>query len=440
MKTPSAESARALTQAVLFARLCDRYHDLASYASEPVKQRIHFLAKSDGSNLKELFIWDLAPFNSLLSTSTGGIEPATVWKPEQIEDYILQHWSADQLPLDPPNNVNSWESTTVYYKSLDPETVQAIVPIGQPDGVAIIAVVLLLEAGETLEDGPCWKYHNMAVLGLGDLQTNGWSILTDQLLHKNEKVSGGNNNNNDDDDDSDDDDSDGDYWGQYGEEDESPSDENSSQNKPPKVSFDTANDTAHEDDDEDYWKRYAEQQEKQEEIERKRNFQQQQQQQQQQLLHDIEPQDLVSGMAPQNSDLQKVLASLPSIGSSAGISTSSTNPLGQVDQTQMLSSLLQMLASEDVAQQSTSLGSGSGSGQEILDSQASVQTQVKNKSMSLDQKSNNTTTPMVSTTTSLANDDSIIDLLRSTVLQATRAGYSKDEVFEMLGSIYESLE
>ncbi|KAF9173722.1 hypothetical protein BGX20_002291 [Mortierella sp. AD010] len=421
-----------MTQAVLFARLCDRYHDLASYASEPLKQRIHFLAKSDGSNIKELFIWDLTPFNSLPSSSTGGIESATVWKPEQIEDYILQHWSADQLPLDPPNNVNSWESTTVYYKALDPETVQAMVPIGQPDGVAIIAVVLLSEAGETLEDGPCWKYHNMAVLGLGDLQTNGWSILTDQLLHESEKVGGENSNNNDDDDNSDDDDSDGDYWGQYGEEDESPSDENSSQNKPPKVSLDTADDTAHEDDDDDYWKRYAEHQEKQEEIERKRNLQQHQ------LLHDIEPQDLVSGVASQDSDLQKVLASLSSVGSSTGIPTSSTSPPGQVDQTEMLSSLLQMLASEDVAQPSTSLGSGGGSSQEILDSQASVQ--VKNKSMSLDQKSNNTITPMVSTTTSLVNDDSIIDLLRSTVLQATRAGYSKDEVFEMLGSIYESLE
>ncbi|KAF9360500.1 hypothetical protein BGX26_009048 [Mortierella sp. AD094] len=438
METPSAESARALTQAVLLARLCDRYHDLASYASESLKQRIHFLAKSDGSNLKELFIWDLAPFTSLPSTSAGGTESATVWKPEQIDDYILQHWSADQLPLNPPNNANSWESTTVYYKALDPETVQAMVPIGQLDGVTadrnatptVIAVVLLLEAGETLEDGPCWKYHNMAVLGLGDLQTNGWSILTDQLLHKGGKVGGNNNNkalnSNNNNDDDDDDDSDDDYWGQYGdEEDESPSDENSSQNKAPKVSLDTANDAAHEDDEEDYWKKYAEQQEKQEEVERKRNLQQQQQQ-----LHDIEPQDLASEITIQNSDLQKTLASLSSIGSSTGISASSTNPLGQVDQT-MLSSLLQMLAAEDVAQPSTS----SGSGQEISDDQA---TQVENKSMSLNQKSNNTTIPMIST--SLANDDSIIDLLRSTVLQATRAGYSKDEVFEMLGGIYESLE
>ncbi|KAF8962669.1 hypothetical protein BGZ46_001127 [Entomortierella lignicola] len=353
MNTASAESARTLTQAVLLAQLCDRYHDLASYASEPLKQRIHFLARSDGSNLKKLFIWDLLANNN--NNNNNNYEEE---QEERIENHIQQHWSADQLPLNPPNNAHSWESTVVYYKALDSETVQAIVPIGQLDNATItnkdstsaapnvVVVILLSEVDET---GPCWKYHNMAILEASDLQTGGWNPLTDLPLLNNEQVDV--KPIKDDDDDSDDD-----YWGQYGEEEnESPSDEDSSQIKAQEVSPETARNLVHEDDDDededDYWNNYAEQQKKQEEAERKRNLQQQQQ----------DTQTSVSEIDVQNMDLQKtLLASLPSIGSSTGPLESTTHTIGQLDQTQMLSSLLQMMVTdndheiEDVAQLSRS--------------------------------------------------------------------------------------
>ncbi|KAF9104034.1 hypothetical protein BGX27_010269 [Mortierella sp. AM989] len=434
MKTPSTESARALTQAVLLACLCDRYHDLASYASEPLKQRIHFLAKSDGSNLKELFIWDLPSATSSATEASPEFVPD--WKPTQIEEYIHQQWSADQLPLNPPNNAKSWESTIVYCKTLDVETVQAIVPIGLLDASAadrhavptVIAVVLLLE------DGPCWKYHNMAILKEATLQTDGWNILTDQplqtikckeydskrkskLVGGDIEIVGGENADTDDDDDDDD------YWGQYGdEEDESPSDENSSQSQAPKVSHDTTSDATHEDDEDYYWKSYAEQQEKQEESERKRAIQQQQQGQQLQQ-QDIQPQD---------NDLQKILASLSSVDSSTGLSAP-TNPPGQVDQI-MLSSLLQMLATDDVAQSSTY-------SHEISDDQANgTRSRIETAAEKGDDKFQSFDLNETIVKTPTSRDNSVVDSMRSVVLQATRAGYSKDEVFEMLGSIYENLE
>ncbi|KAF9197293.1 hypothetical protein BGZ49_002338, partial [Haplosporangium sp. Z 27] len=425
------------TQAVLLARLCDRYHDLASYASEPLKQRIHFLARSDGSNLKKLFIWDLlANNNNNTNNNNNNYEEE---QEERIENYIQQHWSADQLPLNPPNNAHSWESTVVYYKALDSETIQAIVPIGQLDNAIItnkdttstsaaapnvVVVILLSEEDET---GPCWKYHNMAILEASDLQTGGWNPLTDLPLLDNEQVDVDKPIKDDDDDDSDDD-----YWGQYGEEEnESPSDEDSSQIKAQEVSPETARNVVHEDDEDededDYWNNYAEQQKKQEEAERKRNLQQQQQQQQQQQLQDI--QTSVSEIDVQNMDLQKtLLASLPSIGSSTGSLESTTHTIGHLDQTQMLSSLLQMMVTnndhediEDVAQLSRSSHETNENPLPLLFS--------------------NTKTPLKSALSPAHQDEeSIRDMLRSTVLQATQAGYSKDQVFEMLGNIYESLE
>ncbi|KAF9427487.1 hypothetical protein BGZ76_002323, partial [Entomortierella beljakovae] len=353
---------------------------------------------------------------------------STAWSSEEIEEFINQHWSADQFPLSPPNNAKSWESVNVYFKALDPETVQAIVPIGQIGIVTndplVIVIILLLEGGVGVgekegslqNDLPCWKYHNMSILRESDILLQGWEILTDQALpvpSSHEFNSKHNDNptisrdglensyhgNNDDVADDDDDD----YWGQYGEEEsESESDdENPDPSKKTKESDDPISDISHEQDDEEsYWKKYAEQQEKQDEAEKKRKQQQQQQQQEQE--QDLELQ------APQHMDqpidLKAILESLPSIGSS-GSSTST----GDLDQT-MLSSLLGMMTDE--APLLSTLGHEISNNQVI-------------ESRSLDK------TP---------KDDFIVDSLRTVVLQATKAGYSKDRVFEILGNIYESME
>ncbi|KAG0212343.1 hypothetical protein BGX28_006487 [Mortierella sp. GBA30] len=275
MLTPSADSARALTQVVLLAWLCKRYHDLATYASEPLKQRVHFLAKSDGSNLQDLFIWDSPLSSSLLPP----------WTSTQIQEYIQQHWSADQFPLNPPDYARSWESIAVYSKQLDPETIHALVPIGRSCDNTI-SIVLTVET-ENGSNASCWKYHNTMVIAENELQSNGWIPLDDFTSSKEngsmressaavvkEKTDeeGGEDDN---DDDPDDDDPDDDYWGQYGDsEDDSGADETKDKSKTNKDPATTADNGLVEDSEDEYWRKYAEQQEEQEREERRKKIMQ----------------------------------------------------------------------------------------------------------------------------------------------------------------------
>ncbi|KAF8934240.1 hypothetical protein BGZ58_005833 [Dissophora ornata] len=410
MKIASAESARALTQAVLVARLCGRYHDLGSYASELLKQRIHFLAKPDGSNLKELFIWDL-PSSASSSLST------TSWTTVQIDEYIQEHWSADQFPLNAPNHARSWEEADVYYKALDTDTVQAIIPIGHQDGATLVIVLQVeTEDSAATEGEACWKYHNMAIVREGDLKAQGWNILLDQTLHPTNDTSptlppctnmevSGNDVGKEDDNGEDGADSDDDYWGQYGdtEEDDSSTEEHVGQDEAVKDLTETTSETTHDEDgDEDeYWRKYAEHQEEQEELERKRKLKQQQHQQ-------AELQEL------QQKEQNNVVASR------TGLPTSST-PIGQVDPT-MLSSLLQMLTAEGTVNSSPS-GHADPTHMHTIPVDASLVTP--------------STAPLSRDGNSRSD---VLSSMRSMVDQATRAGYSKDEVFEMLGSIYNTPE
>ncbi|KAF9897812.1 hypothetical protein BX616_004939 [Lobosporangium transversale] len=481
---------RVPVQAVLYAHVCQRFHDLASYASEPVKQRIHFLTKPDGSNLKELFVWDLPFFSST---------PVVTWSPSHFESFILQHWSADQSPLNPPDIAVSWETTPVYHRILDSETVQAIIPIGSAnqsggtsntsssardhghdhdhdrnadnDPPLLVFIVLTMEeirdeeaATSSLSKAPkkfIWRYHNMIVAKESNLKDSGWILLeehdpqstytifgspyelhssTPDIELQNEGHQPRDKNDNNDSDNDDDDN----YWGQYGDtEDESATEgEALRQGKTSlsKNTVDGASNTAREihadgDDAEEeaYWKKYAEQQEKQETLERKRRLQQEQEQ-------------------PQQHD---------------SLSSSTPQTLGHVDPA-MLSSLLNMLIPKDVGVEhrtsgseqdsvSTFIGASEGAKGEQFPDNNRIPTVANVTSVNVSQQlqesmqvhatalgdlhlSTPTFPSQFSLNNSIRSRSEILDSLRVIVQQATLSGYTKDEVFKMLGNAYSSLE
>lgn len=437
----------------MLAYLCDRYHDLASYASESLKQRVHFMAKPDGSNLKDLFIWDTP-----LSTRSLGENTIPRWTPSQIQDYIHQHWSADQFPLHPPNNRSSWESVDVYFKELDQETVQAMVPIGvqrdEQDEVTLLVVLTAeLDSGDHNKDSSeeglkaggektVWKYLDMVAVNETNWEQNAWTILlpkhhqlkepesTDKLAGTDNQQSYGDEEKegqNDDEDDSDDD-----YWGQYGDaEDETAADETNGKSKHNQDPSGATNETPLDEDAEEelYWRKYSEQQEEQDELERKKKMQEQQQQPQQSLeypsttaaLHHLDPQESSKAPTP-----------LP----------------GQVDPN-MLSSLLQSLVMEGVQQMyPTSFSELDQQQQDPLErlpqEQDRVTFDLPVAASVLD------SAPPLPSATLLSKDNTshpvdsgdsqskLMDSMRSLVTDFNRAGYTKDQVFAMLETVYSS--
>ncbi|KAK3843227.1 MAG: hypothetical protein J3R72DRAFT_441102 [Linnemannia gamsii] len=477
MRIPSAEAARASTQAVLLAYLCDRYHDLASYASESLKQRVHFLTKPDGSNLKDLFIWD-TPLStrSLLLGEGEGEQTTPCWTPNQIQDYIQQYWSADQFPLHPPNNCNSWETVDVYFKELDQETVQAMVPIGvqDKDGVVITLLVVLtaelvsgdhqdehlassagargaggrtLGASSATKQGEksAWKYHDMVAVKTIHWELNGWTILLPEHHLKDPQssstlsgidsranVDAQNDEEEKEDKDlkGDEEDSDDDYWGQYGDaEDESAADETNDKTKHNRDPSGATSETPLDEDAEEelYWRKYSEQQEEQEEIERKKKMEEQQQ--------DPLQQSSAAAAVVHHLGLQE--------------SSKAPTPLpGQVDPN-MLSSLLQSLVMEGVQNMYPASFPD-------LDLQQQHEQQQQQQDFSVlppsplpphQQTANVPATvtdaaPMLDITSPLPSSnlaqDKLMDSMRSLVADCTRAGYTKDQVFAMMETVYKS--
>ncbi|GJJ77743.1 hypothetical protein EMPS_10102 [Entomortierella parvispora] len=452
--TADAHAARALAQAVLITWLCDRHHDLASLASESLKQRIHFLSLPDRSNLKELCTWD--PPSASSSTSC----PA--WSPAQIDAFIHDSWSPDQLPLHPPKirlsgstvstlasaslsltpslSFDSWETTPVLVKQLDEETVQARVPIGQV-GDAILVMILSSELESEDENSqskkvPRWKYHNMVAVSESDLtDESSWKLLLEHqaqdakepwppclenpvgnlpLLSPAGQDTVGKVGNGEEE--LDEDDSDDDYWGQYGDtEDESATDENGEGAESSKVKdaqseavSETPND---EDDDEDeYWRKYAEQQEEQEAEERKKKLKSQRAGS---VGLDNDHQDSSTGP-------RRVFAELED--------PAPTSKIGQVDPN-MLSSLLQMLSTQGLHQNLP--------GQENEPSSEDSRFLDESHDVAVE-SSGDSSSPSSSVSTSSKAISTLERSLRATVAQAKLDGLSKDQVFEVLSDIYSS--
>ncbi|KAG0280478.1 hypothetical protein BGZ95_009965 [Linnemannia exigua] len=479
MRIPSAEAARASTQAVLLAYLCDRYHDLATYASETLKQRVHFLAKPDGSNLKDLFIWDTPLSTRSLLLGGDGNESAQqttpCWTPSQIQDYIQQYWSADQFPLHPPNNCNSWETVDVYFKELDQETVQAMVPIGvqDKDGAVVTLLVVLtaeLDSGDHQDEHiassagvqgvggrtlgassatkrgekTVWKYHDMVAVKAIHWEQNGWTILlpehhlkdqqSSSILSEIDSRANGSAKEEEEEDkedqNGDEDDSDDDYWGQYGDaEDESAADETNDKTKHNRGPSGATSETPLDEDAEEelYWRKYSEQQEEQDEIERKKM----QEQQQESLQQSSSAATVVHHLGLQESS--KAPTPLP----------------GQVDPN-MLSSLLQSLVMEGVQQMYPASLSDLDLQQQLEQQQQQQQQDFSAlpppRPLPLHQQTANVpvtdAAPTLDRTSPLPSSNlsevKLMDSMRSLVADCTRAGYTKDEVFAMMENIYKS--
>ncbi|KAG0290518.1 hypothetical protein BGZ97_006154, partial [Linnemannia gamsii] len=438
------------TQAILLAYLCDRYHDLATYASESLKQRVHFMAKPDGSNLKDLFIWDTP-----LSARSLGENVTPRWTPSQIQDYIHQHWSADQFPLHPPSNRSSWESVDVYFKELDQETVQAMVPIGvQRDGQDEVTLLVVLTAepdsGDQDKDSSegglkaggekaAWRYHDMIAVNETNWEQNAWTILlpNHHQLQGSEPSDKQQSDGDEEKEGRDDveDDSDDDYWGQYGDaEDESAADETNGKSKHNQDPSGATSETPLDEDAEEelYWRKYSEQQEEQDELERKK-MQEQQQQQQQQQKQPQESLEHPSAAAFHHLGLQE--------------SSKAPTPLpGQVDPN-MLSSLLQSLVMEGVQQMYPT--SFSEMDQQQRDPLAQPPQEQHRATFDLPVATSvlDSAPPLPSgilstkVSTSLPADSGVsqpklMDSMRSLVADFNRAGYTKDQVFALLETVY----
>ncbi|KAF9983464.1 hypothetical protein BGZ75_005057 [Mortierella antarctica] len=445
MHTPSADAAHLLTQAVLLAWLCHRYHDLATYASEALKQRIHFLAKPDGSNLQDLFIWD--PPSS--STSSSSSSTSCRWSSAQIQEYIQRHWCADQSPLNPPHPYSSWDAVPVYCKELDQETLHAIVPIGQQqDHTTVVAVVLAVEAQHAPERGgdkasSCWRYHNIVVIQESQLQaSHGWYPFSDWMalkkdslasndslasVEQEEQVNGSET--------AGDEDTDDDYWGQYNDSEDDDSAAEDTVNAATRVKSpvmkegeecdgddkvkDKDKDKDEDEDEDEYWRKYAEQQEQQDRDERKKKMQEPS------SAHSL---GLTTTTTRDHEDVPSISncsstmqASTTIDSAAAGTSSLSSTLPGQIDPT-MLTSLMQMLVAQSMDQPSSSSSQSSTSllppPQPPSTTQSLPTLDVDHPDSDQDSKSR------------------IIYSLRSIVQDCHRAGFSKDEVFEMLQSVY----
>ncbi|KAF9159558.1 hypothetical protein DFQ26_006405 [Actinomortierella ambigua] len=122
-------------------------------ATDPLKQRVHFLAMPDRSNLPQLLQWDL-PW-----TSTSTLTDCTCLSTFELETYLHKHWSAEQFHLPVPPGLtpiytgltlSTWDDVVpVYVQQTDQETLQAMVLLGQQGHCKVF---MILRAETAVED------------------------------------------------------------------------------------------------------------------------------------------------------------------------------------------------------------------------------------------------------------------------------------------------
>ncbi|KAF9928010.1 hypothetical protein BGZ65_006469, partial [Modicella reniformis] len=260
-----------------------------------------------------LMLWDQA------SSSTATSASLTVLQ-EHVEESMHGQWTPEQAPLAPPSiwGCSSWETVPVFGRTLDSETMQALIPVARLDSQDLWGIVLLAETVSEQEQEQeeeeeknnkveveqarrereqkqkddyaqlgtkmVWKYHHLIVISEQTLVTkSGWKLIagvdgghlqpsvggfTTALQSPNAEKYHDN-----------DDDSDDDYWGQYGGHvDDSSTDETTSPvsdatpvytRSQSFASRTTVNDDEDEDDDDDYWGKYGIQEQNQEEGDEK---------------------------------------------------------------------------------------------------------------------------------------------------------------------------
>ncbi|KAG0050090.1 hypothetical protein BGZ83_005142 [Gryganskiella cystojenkinii] len=214
MKSPTADDARAMSSAILKAQLSQNFHDLLSWASEPLKQRVHFLRTEDDSNLEELLgLWDHRHHFSSPPCSSFSTNTAKTPTTQKVLEFLQQQHGS------PPCS----RPSAVYQKQLDANTTQALVPLGDFTVQEFLMVALMSENDLSGLD-PKWKYHGLVVISKQSLSKEGWRVITENESHRWPALGLSSYDSpqpcstlhlTDEEDDDDDD-----YWGQYGEPDD----------------------------------------------------------------------------------------------------------------------------------------------------------------------------------------------------------------------------
>ena len=241
--------------------MCHNYFDLLSWASEPLKQRVHFLRSEDGVNLKELLgLWDTQQ-----SWRHGPSETSTTI--EQIHEFLL---------LCKSGSSDSFNETTfpVCQRQVETNLQQALVPLGRITPQEYLSVALVAEGTLDKQD-PNWKYHGLVLSQEHQLVTEGWRVMTETTsvmspparpLTLHGYPFGPSPIYEKDQEQMDDDDDDDDYWQQYGEP-EATSPSVTEPSSAPLGFRTTALSSIIEPEvdaeEEEYWRKYAEHQEEQ---------------------------------------------------------------------------------------------------------------------------------------------------------------------------------
>ncbi|GJJ68925.1 hypothetical protein EMPS_01271 [Entomortierella parvispora] len=161
---PAIENARVKSRAILDAQLCQNYYDLLSWASEPLKQRVHFLRSADGANLKELLgLWDpqQSRHRDLQETSSPTVE--------QIHQFLHQCTSGLSDSL-------SETTLPVYHRVIEAHLHHVLVPLGRFTPQEYLSVALVTE--DTLDNQDAdWKYHGLALSQEHRLVAEGWKLI-----------------------------------------------------------------------------------------------------------------------------------------------------------------------------------------------------------------------------------------------------------------------
>ncbi|KAF9975375.1 hypothetical protein BGZ73_000983 [Actinomortierella ambigua] len=123
-------------------------------ATDPLKQRVHFLALPDLSNLSQLLQWD--------HPSTSASPSCACLSAFELEDYLHSHWSAEQFHLPVPPGLtpiyngltlSTWDDVVpVYVQRMDRETVQAMVLLGQQRHCKVVMILRAENEVEETED------------------------------------------------------------------------------------------------------------------------------------------------------------------------------------------------------------------------------------------------------------------------------------------------
>ncbi|KAF9431901.1 hypothetical protein BGZ76_011554 [Entomortierella beljakovae] len=175
MAIPSTESARALARSVVISLHNQDFHNLNPDLSTPLNQYIQNLSPLCHSSLKD----------SLLFVDRA--QTCTNISPAQIEQLIHEHCSLENPFIAPPPPsvlaCSSWDDASVFLRRNQngPQLTLALIPIGRVSPLDIWGVALLAEnqnKGVSLQMTKVWKYDRLMIINERDLiSLEKWDVL-----------------------------------------------------------------------------------------------------------------------------------------------------------------------------------------------------------------------------------------------------------------------